>query len=317
MGDKIFPSIGASVATATLLYPLDYYKTVSQLTYGRALVQAPNQPKFFFAGLLAMNLCVIPKAATRFWVFNYVNNVFGASDSKANPGVIFSSLLAGTLESLVIVPFENVKINMIESSMYLANHKNPFSLPLKGHKPVVKTDSKVFAKPAVKTDSKIFATAKPVQRLEKLLPVSKNILEAVRNVYKADGMYGYFKGANVTLLRQWSSSAAFFWAYNSVKQVIRPEENENESSIPAILSTAVAALAVVAINQPIDVIKSRFQSSHYKQLKYRNLLDCAYKMYVTEGGLAKLYAGLLPRLIRVSLNGSLMMIFFSYLETVV
>lgn len=339
MTPSLAPSIAASLVTATLLYPLDYYKSILQLTYGSSPLKLPNQPKHFFAGLSAVNVSVFFKAFTRFGTFNYFNKKFNVSNNQNNPGLLISSLLAGVSESVVIIPFENVKINLIQSSLYnsLGHQSNPFGLPATGtgakaavaasnaSKPAFKstgpkhhnnTNAKDIFKTAPKLSSAVnpaIAAASPAKAPQLY---SKHFFDAIANIYKTQGLYGFFKGTNMTLLRQCSNSIGFFSTYNSLKQLLDPNNHNSDSNVIKFGLNLATSLVIVAFNQPIDLIKSRFQADIYNGQKYKNSLDCAFKVYVQEGGIAKLYTGALPRLVKVSISGSIMMVFLGYFEKV-
>lgn len=302
-------SIGAALVTATLLHPLEYYKSLQQLTYAAQPLKIPDQPKFFFSGLGAVNLSIFAKTSTRFGVFHYCNRVLGASDAN-NPGLLALSLIAGVVESLVIVPFENVKVNMIESSLYNSLGKgNHFGVPTSKVAAALRSASG----PVHSND--IFKAAPPLKNKAPETPkfVSANTLQAVKNVYALKGLYGFFKGTNVTLVRQCTNSIGFFGTYTSLKQLLDPNQTKLEDGLLRFGLNFASSLVIIFLNQPIDVIKTRFQSSVYEG-QYKNSLQCAYKIYATEGGFLKLYAGAIPRFVKVSVNGSLMMIFFSYFE---
>ncbi|GMM37331.1 hypothetical protein DASC09_046560 [Saccharomycopsis crataegensis] len=323
---SIAPSICASLVTSTLLYPLDYYKTLQQLSYGSRNVVLPDQPKYFFSGLSAVNTSVFFKSFVRFGTFNYFNKLIDSTNSPNNPGLLISSLFAGVSESLVIVPFENIKINLIESSLYnsLPGTSNPHGLPGQFAAGAVNNQIPINRpKTNTTTNNKanIFAVASPkVKDLKKSginigEMTSKNIIEGAKIVYNRNGVYGFFKGTNMTLLRQCSNSVGFFTTYSALKQLLDPNNTKSNYSDAIKFGINLASsLFIVGLNQPIDVIKTRFQSELYSHLKYKNSLHCAYKIYATEGGFKKLYAGALPRLVKVSVSGSIMMVFFNYFE---
>lgn len=325
---SINASIAASISTATLLQPLDYYKTILQLTYGKSPLNIPAQPKYLFSGLSAVNLSIFVKSFVRFQTFNYCNEKLlklGNEDTN-NPGLLISSLIAGVAESIAIVPFENVKVNMIESSLYNTPDAkpNPFGIPqAKKFKNIVKKhnlDNKGISKA-----NQDFLEVAPLSRkvieqdnLKKTSSISKNVFKSVQLIYKNRGLYGFFKGMNVTILRQCSNSIGFFSSYMLFKQLVDPNNKNSDSNYLKFGLSLMSSIFIVMLNQPLDVIKSRFQSELYNNsgsVKCKNSLECAFRIYVEEGGFKKLYAGWFPRLIKISMSGSLMMIFVNYFET--
>ena len=62
---------------------------------------------------------------------------------------------------------------------------------------------------------------------------------------------------------------------------------------------------------PIDVIKSSMQSDDMvrENRKYRNIVDCAKKLYVEEGGLRRFFRGVTPCLMRsIPANATMLLV---------
>ena len=113
-----------------------------------------------------------------------------------------------------------------------------------------------------------------------------------------------------TVFRQVSNSTVRFTAYTTLKQLISPTQPLNE--VYAFGIGLFSSCAVVALTQPIDVVKTRMQSktAHYF---YKNSLNCAYRVFVEEG-MVSLWKGWLPRLFKVGLSGGISFGVYQYVE---
>ncbi|KDN44470.1 hypothetical protein RSAG8_05517, partial [Rhizoctonia solani AG-8 WAC10335] len=141
--------------------------------------------------------------------------------------------------------------------------------------------------------------------------------DAVRKIYRSNGVAGIFKGQNPTLLREATGYAAYFWAYEKLIQreirvhnvvarsdgrEIRVHNCRREDIAPAkaILFGAVAGYALWAVIFPIDMIKSRIQTDGFSfgtGQKYKSGTDAVRQIWKAEG-MAAFTRGLIPILIR-------------------
>ncbi|EUC58747.1 carrier Ymc1 protein [Rhizoctonia solani AG-3 Rhs1AP] len=127
--------------------------------------------------------------------------------------------------------------------------------------------------------------------------------DAVRKIYRSNGIAGIFKGQNPTLLREATGYGAYFWAYEKlIQREIRVHDCRREDIAPAkaILFGAAAGYALWAVIFPIDMIKSRIQTDGFSFAtgqKYRSGTDAVRQVRKAEG-MAAFTRGLVPILIR-------------------
>jgi solute carrier family 25 carnitine/acylcarnitine transporter 20/29 len=101
--------------------------------------------------------------------------------------------------------------------------------------------------------------------------------DAVKKIYRSNGIAGIFKGQNPTLLREATGYAAYFWAYEKlVQREMRVHNCRREDIAPAkaILFGAAAGYAVCSRSQPIgsflltqgDVALGRYLPDRHDQV---------------------------------------------------
>lgn len=127
--------------------------------------------------------------------------------------------------------------------------------------------------------------------------------DAIKKIYAQRGIAGIYKGQAVTLLREASGYAAYFWAYEKLVQREMATKHIRRDEISpgkAVLFGAGAGYVLWAVIYPIDMIKSRMQIDGFSPAdgqKYTSTLDCVRKVWRAEGAGA-FVRGLGPTLIR-------------------
>lgn len=147
--------------------------------------------------------------------------------------------------------------------------------------------------------------------------------DAIKKIYAKRGVAGIYKGQAVTLLREASGYAVYFWAYEKLMQremATKHIRRDEVSPAKAVLFGAAAGYVVRlrvcryawrwgmlltleqlwAVIYPIDMIKSRLQTDGFSPAdgqKYKSALDCVRTVWRTEGAGA-FVRGLGPTLIR-------------------
>ncbi|KAK9449273.1 mitochondrial carrier domain-containing protein [Limtongia smithiae] len=132
-------------------------------------------------------------------------------------------------------------------------------------------------------------------------------LTAFRRLWQLHGPLGWMYGLLPTLARQGTTSAVRFTAYNTMRQamesVVAPGERVSGTWSAALELAAI--YAAVTITMPIDVVKTRMETLSGRQQAKGSSMYCTYLIFSQEG-VTKLFAGLMPRLLRVSIASMLM-----------
>ncbi|KAL8280928.1 hypothetical protein RQP46_006607 [Phenoliferia psychrophenolica] len=147
--------------------------------------------------------------------------------------------------------------------------------------------------------------AAPVERVKVLLQMQgqggkqlyNGPLDAVSKLYKEGGLRSVFRGTGATIVRDGPGSAAYFVAYELVKERLTPEGQDPSSlSLGAVvIAGALAGVAMWTIAIPPDVIKSRLQGA--PEGTYKGFVDCAVKT-VKANGPSALFKGFVPAMAR-------------------
>lgn len=356
---------GASTAAmvGALTYPLDFIKTQQQLnnpiTSSKFNIpsNAPSSIAQLFKGGSALVLGSIVKNSARIILYRWLSSFMAleTQDSHGNlikkttaPRIVIAGIMSGFLETLWIIPFENIKITMIQN-MSLHNEivrtkdagmkvdVTGYSIPEKHHRPPQNIFNKQYISPHAYFTSELLAQFKGINnsRFSSTHIVKHTKTDAlkhkynqapnltfwgtIREIYSINGLRGFTKGSFITIIRQTMISTIWLSSYNWTKQVFLPHNKSHDGWFGdnftlfqlaglSILSSA----AVIATTQPIDVVKS------YLQLKnglwaYKDSLSTAY-LLVVRRGFGVLYKGALPRGLKVLLSGGLSTQFYGYFE---
>lgn len=318
----LIPLIAGSVAgvvQTTVSQPFEFWKTVSQLPHGFPQEMLPLGQ--YFTGCSILNVCAISKTFVRFGSFHVVNNWMQErlpeNQIPANGRILLSSLFTGLMESICIIPFENVKTNMIENVILASQSVDP----TKGTPENVTTKKKTFHK--MKSPINLNHNNNSISSSNSIIlskysyrdPVPvQGLLNNIKEMYNSRGLRSYFQGFMPTLFRQMQNSVVRFGTYTAMKQVWlqRFSNNETLQSYMGIILGTLSSIALVSLTQPLDVVKTRMQSQWAPKL-YTNSLNCAYQIFIHEG-LPALWKGFLPRFFKVGLSGGISFGIYEYME---
>ncbi|XP_039052045.1 calcium-dependent mitochondrial ATP-magnesium/phosphate carrier protein 3-like isoform X2 [Hibiscus syriacus] len=147
------------------------------------------------------------------------------------------------------------------------------------------------------------ATA-PLDRLKVVLQVqttNANILPAVKNILKEDGVLGFFRGNGLNVVKVAPESAIKFYAYEMLKNVIGDSTGCKSHDIGAsgrLLAGGLAGAVAQCAIYPMDLVKTRLQTCASEGGKPPNLGKLTKDIWVQEGPRA-FYKGLLPSLLGI------------------
>lgn len=274
--------------------------------------------KTYFAGSSALNIAAVCKTTMRFTTFEKACQMLRdpslpAGSPLSGPRLLTAGTITAFMESLWIIPFENIKVTMIENGIK-SSEKSQQKKEEAGNtttKKPVSDKRPTFHVPPSNGQPKLTPQEAAFLRYEKV--PSLHFFPTVKEIFLTRGIQGFFKGSVATIFRQLGNTAVRFTVFTSLKQTISP--NKPLSGYYAFAIGLLSSSAVVAITQPIDVIKTRMQSK-YAWMTYKNSLNCAYRIFVEEG-IGKFWKGWLPRLFKVSLSGGISFGVYQYVENLV
>jgi hypothetical protein len=121
--------------------------------------------------------------------------------------------------------------------------------------------------------------------------------KTISRVYRNAGILGFWRGANWLAIRE----AKFSWGYLYLApQCTAYFKKQGMADFPAKIAGGICGgFVAMMVSHPADTIKTRmvadFPSSSGAKFRYRTGIDVVKEMVRTEGSLASLYKGSLPR----------------------
>lgn len=313
----------AAIAEATLTYPLEYLKTRQQLVPRD--IAAPksliihNLSRVMFTGCSAVVTGNATKAFLRYSTYNWASKFMADLNGQTSgPQAAVAAMFTGMCESLVVVPFESIKTVMVERSSMSVGNKYPQSVPKWAVETAENIDKqRSMAAAAAQATVSTTKSGKQVIRppptaassaaqttiLHQLDPKVHGLVGNVREMYSQRGLRAFVQGFSPTLVRQIANAMVRFTTFNFLKQMVW-SSSEPMPGLTAVALGMAAGAVEVAATQPIDVVKTRMQASNGLRL-YGNSVRCSYQIFMNEGP-AALWAGVVPRFLRVSFSSGIM-----------
>ncbi|XP_030056281.1 mitochondrial ornithine transporter 1 [Microcaecilia unicolor] len=140
----------------------------------------------------------------------------------------------------------------------------------------------------------------------KVLERHNTVWSVVKGIIRTDGPLGFYQGLSSTLFREMPGYFFFFGGYELSRSLFASggKSKEELGPIPLMISGGFGGVALWLAVYPVDCVKSRIQvlSAAGKQAGFMRTLVCLVK----NEGLAALYSGLTPTMIRAfPANGAL------------
>eukprot|EP00127_Corallochytrium_limacisporum_P006928 Clim_evm14s238 gene=Clim_evmTU14s238 len=149
----------------------------------------------------------------------------------------------------------------------------------------------------------------PLERLKILFQVQKpgdpplRIVKTLVDIYKYEGIMGYFKGNGTNVIRMVPYSAVQFASYEQYKKLLLPEGQKVLDTPRRLAAGALAGMTSVAATYPLDLIRTRLaaQEGAGKVKKYKGIAHAAGLILREEGGWmgGALYRGLIPTMMGI------------------
>ncbi|ODV89518.1 hypothetical protein CANCADRAFT_4134 [Tortispora caseinolytica NRRL Y-17796] len=277
-------SMIASVSELCLTYPLEYIKTVEQLAPRFPMKVVEETPSKLQGPKLGRNKAL--EAPKRVLTYASKPNQF---PELGNIGLHwYSGLTAMTIGSLIKTGVRFTVYNqMLKQELQMDQAANIlFASMLAG---------------CAESLTLIPFENMKVAAIERA--AFKDGKVSVLDEIKQGGATRLLQGWSPTLLRQIANSGVRFTAFNAIMQLSEGNVPESWASAAGVL---LSSAAVIALTQPIDVVKTRMQVHDAPALYNRNSLKAMYRVFLTsDKPLKVMWAGWLPRYFRVTLQGVL------------
>ncbi|KAJ2614240.1 hypothetical protein H4S08_001809 [Coemansia sp. RSA 1365] len=119
---------------------------------------------------------------------------------------------------------------------------------------------------------------------------------AVRMIYSAEGLHGFYKGLGSSLLGS-THVAVQFPLYEYLKHWMNVDKEHQLESSRILLASAVSKMVASSATYPHEVIRTRLQNQSAAPYKYKGILH-AIRLIYHEEGVTAFYRGLPTNLIR-------------------
>lgn len=137
----------------------------------------------------------------------------------------------------------------------------------------------------------------PFELIKTNLQTTKNTsaISVVKDIYNINGIKGMYRGFTTTFFRQGINQAFNFSVYNKIKEKIMSTD-EKPNIFKIAFSSLISSSIGPILNNPFDVVKTRFMNPKYNYKTLRN----AFSDIIKNDGYGYLFKGLGLRLFRVS-----------------
>ncbi|KAK4077954.1 uncharacterized protein Triagg1_3648 [Trichoderma aggressivum f. europaeum] len=122
------------------------------------------------------------------------------------------------------------------------------------------------------------------------------------SMYKAEGgMSALYRGIVPTVAGVAPYVGLNFMVYESIRQALTPEGEQNPSALRKLLAGAISGAVAQTCTYPFDVLRRRFQINTMSGMgyQYKSVSD-AVRVIVLQEGVKGLYKGIVPNLLKVA-----------------
>lgn len=320
LSTAMFGGAVSAIVQTSLTYPLEYFKTISQIENKSILVKESVVPhdsmRPLFTGCLPLSIGMALKSSSRMFIFNQFSTFMAQDDGNTNaPRVVVAGLMTGILECFWAIPFENIKVRMIENSMIRYGLKTTFDEEVKVNKDVEPCNKK-----SVRLSNRPSSNASVMNKEIMEHPRMKAWIHyhnnpsftfgnIVREMYATGGILSFTQGSSITILRQCMNSMVWYSTYSTFQQLIDPSR-DSITELELLGMGFASSLAVVGVTQPIDVLKTRMQTRDYRII-YKDMMSCIALIFFKEG-ISKFWSGAVPRFVKVSCSSTVTLLTYDY-----
>lgn len=140
-------------------------------------------------------------------------------------------------------------------------------------------------------------------------PKYRNIFHGIKEIVRANGIGGIYKGYLATLMKQSSNQGVRFLVYTDTTKFM--QNYISTKMVCDLVAGGFAGFCSVMANNPVDVIKTKMQGVDGQ--RYSGFFDCGKQILASNGPMG-FYSGVGPRLARVILDVALTFSIFGALK---
>ncbi|CAH0554058.1 unnamed protein product [Brassicogethes aeneus] len=305
-------SCTGALITSLFVTPLDVVKIRLQLQ------QKSVTNCFLYCNGLMDHICGCPSSSMQKEWFQRPSHFTGTIDAfvKISRNEGLTSLWSGLGPTLVLaipativyfVSYEQLRIKFNDkynpANVKGYREKQPFWIPL-----VSGASARVLSATMV-SPLELIRTKMQSQRLNYF-----EVGEALKSLIKQDGPKGLWKGLLPTLLRDVPFSALYWYSYEGIKSIFT---DEHPSFMLSFFAGFVSGSVAAAVTVPFDVVKTHQQIEFGtstitgEPIRTRTTAQVIKDIYRQQGARG-LFAGIVPRLIKVAPACAIMISSFEY-----
>jgi mitochondrial ornithine carrier protein len=229
--------------------------------------------------------------ATLFLTYNRAQEFFkssgyfrsSTSDRLSITGLVVAGGIAGACTSYVLTPIELVKCKLQVQNV---GSYTPGTTTFPATASTLKKGAIPTPSAAIHTSTKV-AQPGPVQ--------------LIRQILRAQGITGLWRGQMGTFLRESGGSAAWFGTYEYVSSLLKAHRRHDDVSAQDLMfSGACAGMAYNLVLFPADSIKSRMQTDAISDVRVHRGFWAVGKSMWRYGGISIFYRGCLITVLRAA-----------------
>lgn len=141
------------------------------------------------------------------------------------------------------------------------------------------------------------------------------IFNAIYRISKEEGILSLWKGSVPTIARAMSLNLGMLSTYDQSKEMLHGRFGEGMKT--NLIASAISGFFAVTLSLPFDFIKTCMQKMKKdpvtNKLPYKNMFDCAYKMY-KKGGISIFYSSYSTYYVRIAPHAMITVITVDYLN---
>ncbi|KAI8685496.1 Mitochondrial thiamine pyrophosphate carrier 1 [Fusarium keratoplasticum] len=140
----------------------------------------------------------------------------------------------------------------------------------------------------------------------------KGVLDCAVKIIRESGPLGLYQGFESTVWRHIVWNAGYFGCIFQVRSLLPTAETKKGTMVNDLVAGSVGGTVGTLLNTPFDVVKSRIQSTTGAKESLPWVWSGIFKVY-REEGVAALYKGLVPKVVRFAPGGGIMLVVYSFM----
>ena len=140
----------------------------------------------------------------------------------------------------------------------------------------------------------------------------RNTLDCVLKIAREEGPLAFFKGLEATVWRHAAWNGGYFGVIHGVREALPKAESPQGNLLRNFVAGSIGGTVGTILNTPFDVVKTRVQNQIVQagQIPKYNWTLAALGTVAREEGLAALYKGFVPKVLRLGPGGGILLVVF-------